>query len=309
MSMQQPVSARSYVLMTAAHNEEALIEKTIASVVGQTVPPARWVIVSDGSTDKTDEIVESYSRQHEFIRFLRLTRPAGRNFGSKGIALQRGCHLLNGVSFQFIGNLDADVAVEPSYFETLMNHFERDPQLGIAAGFIYEEQDGGFRSRAANRTDSVPHAAQLVRRRCYEAIGGYSTFKYGGEDWYAQQCAKMNGWRAEAIPTLPIFHRRHTGAANNPLRHQFRLGRLDYSFGSDPIFEFLKCTLRISERPYLLGAVTRFLGFAWSGMHREKRPVSREFVNFLRKEQSAKVADALRGDSRRRRTRTVGPTT
>lgn len=309
MSAQQPTSIGSYVLMTAAHNEEALIEKTIASVVSQTVRPQRWVIVSDGSTDKTDEIIEGSSKQHEFISFVKLVRPPGHNFGSKGIALQRGCQLFEGLHFEFIGNLDADVAIEPSYFSTLMEHFERNPELGIAAGFIYEEQDGKFRSRTANRTDSVPHAAQLVRRRCYEAIGGYSTFKYGGEDWYAQQCAKMNGWRVEALPTLPVFHARHTGAANNLLRHQFRLGRLDYSFGSGPIFEFLKCALRISERPYLLGSVARLLGFAWSGIHSEKRPVSKEFVNFLRKEQSAKVLSALRGNNRGRRTSTAGPTT
>ena len=286
------VFRRTYVLMTAAHNEEAFIEKTVTSVLAQTVLPERWVIVSDGSSDKTDQIVESYARQHQFICFLKLTRPAGRNFGSNGIALERGCKLLDGLSFGFTGNVDADIAVEPSYFETLMDHFERDPQLGIAAGFIYEEQGGTFRSRAANRVHSVPHAAQLVRRECYEAIGGYSIFKYGGEDWYAQQSAKMKGWRVQALPELKVFHHRRTGAASSPLRHHFRAGRSDYSFGSDPVFELLKCALRVSEKPWLVGAVTRFLGFAWSGISREKRPVSPEFVDFLRREQRARL---LRG--------------
>ena len=64
----------------------------------------------------------------------------------------------------------------------------------------------------SNRVHSVPHAAQLVRRECYETIGGYAVLPYGGEDWYAQTCAKMNGWEIEAIPELPIFHHRHTGA-------------------------------------------------------------------------------------------------
>lgn len=291
--------SRSYVLITAAHNEEAFIEKTIRSVLSQTVLPKWWVIVSDGSTDRTDEIVESYAKQHEFIRFLKLARPPGRNFGSKGMALQRGIELLEGLSFEFIGNLDADVATGPPYFEALMSHFERDPKLGIAAGFIYEKENGEFRSRAANRADSVPHAAQLVRRECYEAIGGYSTFKYGGEDWYAQQCAKMNGWRAEAIPTLTVFHQRRTGAANKPLQHQFRSGRVDYSFGSDPVFEFLKCAVRLSERPWLVGSVTRFLGFAWAGVSKEKRPVPQEFIDFLRKEQRAKILGVFRGAGRK----------
>jgi|SRR6185437_4457523 len=292
--------SKVYVLMTAAHNEEAFIEKAISSVLTQTVLPKRWVIVSDGSTDRTDRIVESFAKQHGFIHFLKLTRPPGRSFGSKGMALQRGIELLEGLSFEFIGNLDADVMIGPSYFEALMNHFERDSKLGIAAGFICEEEDGEFRSRATNRVDSVPHAAQLVRRECYEAIGGYFTFKYGGEDWYAQQCAKMNGWRAEAIPALTVLHQRHTGAADKPLRHQFRLGRVDYSFGSDPVFELLKCAVRLTERPWLVGAVTRFLGFAWSAVTRAKRPVPQEFIDFLRKEQRVKRLTILRGAGRQR---------
>jgi glycosyltransferase involved in cell wall biosynthesis len=291
---------RSYVLMTAAHNEEALIERAIQSVLAQTVLPKRWVIVSDGSTDRTDEIIEGYARRHQFISFLKLARPAGRSYGSKGMALEKGCELLEGVTSEFVGNIDADIAVEPFLFETLMNHFESDPKLGLAAGFMHEEQDGEFCNRATNRVDSVTHAAQLVRRECYEQIGGYATFKYGGEDWYAQQCAKMKGWRAEAIPVLKLFHARHTGAASNLLWHRFRLGRLDYSFGSDPIFEFLKCALRVSEKPRLAGAVARFLGFAWSAITREKRPVSREFVAFLRKEQRAKLRSVLSTDFRER---------
>jgi len=289
----QSVSSRDYVLMTAAHNEEAFIEKTVESVLRQTVLPKRWVIVSDGSTDNTDRIIESYASQHPFISFLKLTRPAGRNFGSKGMALERGCKLLEGISFEFTGNVDADVAIEPPYFETLIDHFERDPKLGIAAGFVYEEENGVFRSRAANRVHSVPHAAQLVRRECYQAIGGYATFKYGGEDWYAQQSAKMKGWQVRALPELKVFHHRRTGAASSPLRYHFRAGRSDYSFGSDPVFELFKCALRVSEYPWFVGAVTRFLGFAWSGISREKRPVSKEFVDFLRREQWARLLKAF----------------
>lgn len=286
--------------MTAAHNEAAFIEGTIRSVLAQTVLPVRWVIVSDGSTDKTDDIVESYAKDHEFIRFLKLARPAGRSFGSKGKALEKGGNLLDGVSFEFIGNLDADITLEPSYFEALMGHFDLDPQLGLAAGLVCERRGGTFQGRASNRIDSVPHAAQLVRRECYGAIGGYSVLKYGGEDWYAQQCAKMKGWNAVTIPSLRVFHDRHTGTSSTAFKHQFRAGRVDYSLGSDPVFEFLKCAVRVRETPWFLGAVTRFLGFAWSGIRGEKRPVSREFIDFLRKEQRAKVLGLFNGTGRER---------
>ena len=275
--------------MTAAHNEEAFIEKTIASVLAQTALPERWVIVSDASTDRTDEIIQHYAEKNTFISLLKVTRPPGRNFGSKGLALQHATKLLQELPFDFIGNVDADVRFEPSYFQALLEQFDQNPQLGLAAGFIHEEEEGEFRNRASNRTDSVPHAAQLVRRECYEAIGGYRIFKYGGEDWYAQQCAKMKGWHAEAIPTLKIFHERHTGAAGSLLKHQFRLGRLDHSFGSDFVFEFMKCAVRIFEKPLILGALTRFSGFFWSTLCREERPVTEEFVRFLRKEQRGKL--------------------
>lgn len=298
--MNERTHTENYVLMTAAHNEGAFIEETIKSVLAQSVRPARWAIVSDGSTDKTDEIVEAYARGNEFIRFLKLARPAGRSYGSKGHALNNATKLLEGALFQFIGNLDADITLEPNYYEMLMARFDLDPQLGLVSGLICERRGGTFEGRASNRIDSVSHAAQLLRHECYRAIGGYSILKYGGEDWYAQQCAKMNGWTAYTIPSLKVFHHRNTGTSNRAFRRQFRAGRVDHSMGSDPVFELLKCGVRVRETPWVLGAMTRFLGFLWSTICREPRPVSREFVQFLRKEQRTKILGLFNGTGRRR---------
>jgi len=292
---------RAYVLITAAYNEEAHIEKAIASVLQQTLRPQRWVIVSDGSTDRTDEIVKAHASQNDFMRFLRVARTPGHSFRSKIVAWNKGLPLLQDVSFDFIGNLDGDVSAEATYFQELITRFENSPQLGIVSGFVCEETGGEFRSRSSNRIDSVPHAAQLVRRECYEAIGGYAALPYGGEDWNAQTCARMKGWTAEAIPELKVFHHRHTGAGTNLLRHRFRLGKLDYSFGSDPVFEVFKCLQRIPERPLLLGGMARLAGFAWSSVRQESRAVSAEFIEFLRREQKQKVA-ALFSSGRAART-------
>lgn len=176
----------SYLLMTAAHNEEAYIEKTIQSVLSQTILPKRWLIVSDNSTDGTNEIIQKYAEQNSIIRFHLLTRPPGRSFASKIIALHAGLHLLQGIPYDFIGNIDADITVNPSYFEELFNKFSLNPRLGIAGGFVQDEMNGRFVNRSGNRDHSVSHAAQLVRRECYEEIGGYAVLKYGGEDWHAQ---------------------------------------------------------------------------------------------------------------------------
>jgi glycosyltransferase involved in cell wall biosynthesis len=279
----------AYVLITAAYNEEATIDRTIRSVLSQTILPRRWVIVSDGSVDKTDEIVKKYAEQYGFIRFLRMTRDPGRSFGSQVIALRAGRELLNDVTFDFIGTLDADITLERFYFEDLISILSKRPKLGLAGGFIYEETNGTFQSRTANRVYSVANAGQLFRKESYDAIGGYSIFEYGGADWHAQISVEMKGWEAQAFPDLKIFHHRKTGEGDNLMRHKFRQGKMDYTFGSDPLFEIVKCLRRIPEKPFFAGATARLSGFIWSYICRESRPVSGEFIAFLRRSQRQKM--------------------
>jgi len=279
--------------MTAAHNEETFIEGVLESVIAQTLLPRRWVIVSDNSTDRTDEIIESYAQKHHFIRLLHVTRVPGRNFAAKVLALRRAHKLIQDVEYDFIGNLDADVSLEPSYFQEIVRHFQRNPNLGLCAGYLYEHWSGKYQSTRINDTLNVFHAAQLVRRECYDALGGYAILKYGGEDWYAQTHARMLGWQVEALPQLKIYHHRHTTGGSDPLRNAFRLGRQDYSFGSDPFFEILKCLRRIPEKPYFGHALARFAGFIWPYICREPRAVPDHLAVFLRQEQRARVAQLL----------------
>ncbi len=309
LSMSKPSDQKSnsedkpsgtYVLMTAAHNEDAFIEETIQSVLAQTLLPKRWVIASDNSTDRTNKIVETYARQHDFIRFLPISRPPGRSFGAKVVALHKVSKLLHGVEYDFIGNLDGDITLEPSYFEQLLDHFHRNPRFGLVGGFVYEDAGGGYRSRRINDVRNVAHAAQLVRRECYEAIGGYAILKYGGEDWYAQITAKIKGWEVEALPQLKIFHHRHTGASSHPLKNAFRLGRLDYSFGSDPIFEVMKCLRRVCDWPYFLITLGRLAGFIWPYLTGEQREVPDELGAFLRREQRQRLTSMFMRPSRAR---------
>jgi glycosyltransferase involved in cell wall biosynthesis len=295
----------AYVLITAAYNEEATIEATIRSVLSQTILPARWVIVSDGSVDKTDEIINKYAKQFGFIRFLRMTRDPGRSFGSQVIALRAGRELLKDVTYDFIGTLDADITLGRSYFEDLISILGKRPKLGLAGGFIYEEMNGTFQSRPANRVYSVANAGQLFRRESYDAIGGYSIFEYGGADWHAQISVEMKGWEVEAFPDLKIFHHRRTGEGDNLLRHKYRQGKMDYCFGSDPFFEVLKCLRRVSEKPFFTGAIARLLGFSWSYVCRDTRPVSDEFIAFLRRDQRQKMLSMGSGSGKQSRRRAI----
>lgn len=287
----------NYALMTAAYNEEAHIEKTIQSVLSQTYLPTKWIIVSDGSSDRTDEIVQAYVNKHDFIHLLRVDRVPGHSFGSKVIALRRASKLLDDMAFDLVGNLDADVSVGPSYFEDLIARFDMDLKLGIAGGYVWDKRGERYQENGSNRVYAVAHAAQLVRRECYEAIGGYAVLKYGGEDWHAQVSAMMKGWTAQSFPDLHIFHHRPTGKAENLLRYKFREGRMDYSLGSDSLFEIFKCLKRIPEKPFFVAALARLVGFIWSSVLRENRPVSNEFVAFLRREQRERLGLLLRRKS------------
>jgi glycosyltransferase involved in cell wall biosynthesis len=283
--------APRYALISSAYNEELLIDKTIQAVISQTIRPVCWVIISDGSVDRTDEIIKNYSGQHSFIRYFRLEQNEIRGIVSKANALAFAYKSLQNVEYNYIGNLDADVTFQPDYFESLLQKFELNPSLGIGGGLIYERSGPDFKSRISNRITSVAHAAQLVRRECYESINGYAALKYGGEDWYAEISARMRGWTVRSFDDLRVMHHRPTGGGNGLVNHRFREGKMDYSLGSDPVFELLKCLRRIPENPLFFGAVLRLLGFLWCYVRGEKRLVSPDIARFLRAEQKGRIKE------------------
>lgn len=274
---------KSYVLITAARNEEAYIEKTIKSIINQTMLPEKWVIVSDGSTDCTDEIVNEYAKVYDFIKLLHINREGKRNFGAMADAFNEGSKMLKQIRYEFIGSLDADISFEPDYYERVLEKFQMNIRLGLAGGFIYEKYKGEFKSRRFNSLSSVPHAIQLFRRECYESFGGYIPLKYGGTDWCAEVMARMKGWHVEVFPELRVFHHRHTSATSP--KDSFRQGLKDYSIGSHPLFEVFKCIYRIKGKIFLISASLRMVGFLWGYMKIEKRIVSDKFIKYLRKEQ------------------------
>lgn len=281
---------QTYALMTAVRNEAAHIERTIQSVLGQSVTPVCWAIASDGSTDGTDDIVASYSRRHSFIVPVRVEGDAHRNFGSKVRALHVAESALPANGYDYVANLDGDITFGASYFSTLLDRFDRDPRLGIAGGWLHEDYGQGWVSRRQNIETMVPHAVQCVRRSCYEEIGGYAPLRYGGEDTCAVVEALMRGWRVRSFDDLPARHHRRTASAGSVLRNRFRQGRADHALGYAPWFEVLKCLRRCLEPPAVIGSTFWLSGFAWNLLRAEPKAVSPEFVAFLRSQQRARLA-------------------
>ncbi len=287
--------AFSYALATAAYNEEKLIGRVIQSIVDQTVKPVRWVIVNDGSTDRTAEIVQRFADQYPFIELYTITEEHPRDLTAQVHAINRGFAQLKNLPSAFIGNLDADVTLEPTYFESLLSRFAQDPRLGLAGGYIYEEREGQFHSRPSNVTSSVAHAVQLFRRECLEELGGYRPFTWAGADWYAEVSLRMKGWHVHSIPDLRAFHHRPTGKGFGLYKYAFRGGKMDFYMGTHPVFEIVKMTRRLVDKPYVIAAAVRFSGFLSAYFKREPRQVPADFMAYLRKEQMARLRSFFLG--------------
>jgi poly-beta-1,6-N-acetyl-D-glucosamine synthase len=279
----------SYVLITPARNEEAYIEKTIESVISQTILPKKWVIVSDGSTDRTDEIVSDYVARYDFIQLLRVAGDGNRNFGSKVNAFNAGYKQLEGIDYDFIGIVDADVSFDSDYYENVLARFEQNPKLGIAGGIFFDVYDGkshGKPHKALVSLNSVRGPIQLFRRRCYRDIGGYIPQKLGGEDTVAEVMARMYGWEVQSFPKLKGLHHRLTGTEGLTIwRARFRQGIVAYSLGYHPLFQIAKCLYRVAEKPSFIGSILTMCGYYWSALRQDERIVSTDFVKYIRQEQ------------------------
>lgn len=284
-----------YVLVTAAYNEEQFIENTIRSVVAQTWRPLEWNIVSDASSDRTPEIVNDYASQYHFIKLVRITEDHPRNFAAQVNAINIGIRDLRNSGADFFGNVDADISFEPGYFSQLLRRFLDNHQLGLAGGSIYERSEAGqFRSRKRNSLRSVAHACQFFRRECFQEIGGqYLSLPYGAPDVYAEIAARMKGWQVASFSDLPVYHYRLTGSADHYLRNAFRQGRADYSLGTLPLFELLRVMRRAVDRPYIVGSLARLSGFGYGYCIGQRRPVSADFIRYMRNEQTHRIMRPL----------------
>jgi glycosyltransferase involved in cell wall biosynthesis len=278
---------KNYVLITAARNEETYIENTIKTIIAQTELPVKWIIVSDGSTDRTDEIVLQYSARHNFIHLVRKTANINEqvDFSSKVHAIIIGYDKLKDIDYEFIGILDGDVTFDSCYYKKVLNKFSKNYRLGIAGGIILDQYDDHCIRRSPNRSNYVSGCIQLFRRKCYEDIGGLFPIKEGGEDTIATFTALMKDWEVEAFEELEVYHHKHSKATRDKLKEAFRAGRMFYALGSHPLFEVLKSIKSITAEPYLLFAMTRMCGYLIPYFKRQRRTATEEFIQFMRKDQ------------------------
>lgn len=279
-----------YILVTAARNEAAYIGRTIESVVAQTCLPGHWMIVSDGSTDATNQIVSEASKKYDFIELLEVEADAGRNFGSKAVAVNAGYERIASYPHEFVGVLDADISFEADYYEQVIARMREDPKLGIAGAVLTDLVEGRPVRQQTAPEWSVSGPIQMFRRECFVAIGGYLPLR-GGIDAAAEVMARMNGWRVRAFPELNALHHRQTGReSHSRFGIFFDEGLKDFQLGYHPLFFAARSFLRFREAPFILGGLIMLSGFLWAAISGKGKNVPDDFVRFLRKEQMGRLA-------------------
>jgi len=270
--------------MTAARNEQAFIEKVIRSVISQTILPVKWIIVNDGSKDRTQEIVTKYLKDNAFIELISVSGDKARNFGSKARALEYAYKKLRKINFDYVGNLDADIAFDKDYYERLLEKFNTNSKLGVAGGKRYDKHSNKFKLvRSAH--NSVGGPFQFFARKCYEDIGGYMPLRHGGIDSVAEIKARKMGWQVKSFKDLKVFHFRRTGRAKTGgIRSSFNTGVRDYHIGYHPFFQIFKVMKKSLNSPYILGSIAAMCGYCYAYFAKQQRQVSKDFVKYLRKE-------------------------
>ena len=285
----------TYVLITPAWNEALFIENTLNSVVRQTLRPLKWVIVSDGSTDGTDDIVKNYVTQYDWIELVRLPERPQRNFAGKVAAFNAGYARVAGLNYNVIGNLDADVSFEEDYLAFLLRKFAENPKMGVA-GTPYREENPLHDERFKN-PDHVSGACQMFRRECFEDIGGYLPIKSGGIDLIALLSAQAKGWETRRFDEKVCLHHRNVGSGNHADIYQrlLNLGKKDYTLGSHPIFEIFRNIHQMKSRPYIVGGVLMFVGYFWAMLRRVERAMPEELIALRRSDQMQRLRKLLTG--------------
>jgi glycosyltransferase involved in cell wall biosynthesis len=278
----------TYALITPAHNEADYIELTIKSVIVQTMPPTKWIIVSNGSTDGTDDIVKKYLPAFPWIELVRTPERKERHFAGKVMAFNSGYERVKDLNYDIIGNLDADLSFEKDYFEFLLTKFVQDTNLGVA-GTPFLEDGKHYDFRFAS-TDHVSGACQLFRKACFEQIGGYIPIKGGGIDWVAVTTARMKGWKTQTFIEKTCTHHRKIGTGDSSkLMAAFKYGQKNYYLGGHPLWHLSRSIFQMKNKPYIIGGLLLLWGYFWASIKRMERPVSPELMKFYRAEQMKRL--------------------
>ena len=265
--------SNGYVLISPVRDEARYIGETLASVIGQTVRPIRWIIVDDGSSDATPQLVLAAAARHAWISYVRFQR-AGERLPGQGViaAFNRGVQELDGLGYEFIAKLDCDLRFPPDYFARLMAQFGNDGQLGIASGVYLEQREGRWLPVGMPAYHAAG-ACKFMRKRCFDEIGGFVLHR--GWDTLDEIRAQMHGWKTCHFPELQFFHLKCEGIGIGWQRTSMMHGEIFYLTGGSPFLFLVKLLNRMFfGRPPILSGLFMGAGFLGPLLLQKRRLVS-----------------------------------
>jgi biofilm PGA synthesis N-glycosyltransferase PgaC len=257
-----------YVVISAVCNETSNIAALIDSVRTQTILPEKWIIVNDGSSDGTLEILEDKCSELPWVQIV--SRPnkgyVGLSGGEVLSAITEGLLLLRGFDYEYIAKVDGDSILEPIYFESLIEQCERDPLLGIASGSCWESRFGQHYVLRTIPGSAWP-PARLYRRSCFEGVSVGNPVL--GWDMLHVLRARSAGWRVKAFSAPRFLHTRRMGSRGGVVRGKFRYGRTSYLLGYSRIYFALRLLYQMWCYPQIVGSIAMALGYLRSVIQRE----------------------------------------
>jgi glycosyltransferase involved in cell wall biosynthesis len=281
-------SRRRYVLVSPCRDEAAFIRRTLDSVAAQTVPPALWVVVDDGSTDGTPGILAEYAARLPWLTVVRRDDRGARSVGPGVVeAFYHGLATVDLDRFDYVCKLDMDLVLPPRYFELLMERMEREPRLGSVSGkpWFVREDTGELVPEEMGDEMSVG-ASKFYRVACFREIGGFVRYVM----WDGIDChrSRMLGWMAEASgdEALRFVHLRPMGSSHKGIWHgRVRTGLGQYFMGTSPIYYLASVVYRLPKHPVLLGSLAMAWGWLKAVVTRAPRYPDPAFRAFLRRYQ------------------------
>jgi len=291
------------LIITPCRNEAEYLERTIAAVAAQTRPPDLWLVVDDGSTDATPRILDEWSAKLPYLRLMRTTeRPQGRDglaTAAEAIAFNRALRSVPLDDFSHIGKLDGDIELPPDYFRVLLDRFEVEDALGIAAGRLLEDRGKGWRATESGPSHHVRGAIKTYSRQCLQAIGDRIEERLGW-DTIDEVEARMRGYTTRTLPALTALHLRPVASRGGVIRGRARLGRAAFILRYSPWWVALKSAKVAFSRPYVLGGVGYFWGYLHAAMReRGTRVDDPEFARFVAAELRGRARAKVSPDPRR----------
>lgn len=268
----------NYIIITPAHNEENYIHFILDSVVKQTLLPEQWIIVNDGSVDRTSKIVDKYQKKFEWIKLINNTNKEKRALGSKVIkAFYAGFNTIKNKSYDFIVKLDADLTLPQNYFEEVAKGFRNDPKVGLCGGYCSVERNGEFVREKSAKYHSRG-SIKAYRKKCFDQIGGLKPIL--GWDGIDEMTAMMLGWRIRVLP-LEVIHHRKTNTSVNFTKLRFECGEASYKNGDTIIIAFSRMIYRLFQGK-IVNSLAGFSGYLYAMIFREKKNIDKNLEKFIR---------------------------